>query len=674
MYRKDVFMIVKSNCIFFLVTVLGAGCTRDVLSQSNEQSFRKRAARILAITADGYVPPSADIGDPEKYYWPLVIARFEKYGVNDSVANHWVRKFAANSPFHFTLLGMSRILYRYPDAPAVKENRRLILQRVFERTDSYNPWTGEGTENHVNMSRSSGYLFAQAARAEGEQFPEATGRLAEMSVWHQTWARQVFRSGTGEWNSSTYLAYNALGWINVFDFTQDLEMKKIARAVLDYYASELAVHYSYGAIGGSEMRGSNSSLGSATAWLGWLWFGSDADYLSSPGAAGGNQFIQCVHAATSEYRPPDVLQAIAAKRSRTVSYRNSQPAYLLDKSSFVRRTFHAAPWYTLGSAVSKYGGWTGATSQIISWKLVLRQGHQTRPAEITGSGMYFAGKPLKGRDPFTQVIQNKNVLIQMTRVPAHEYHIFRRVSRVVAKWKMLWYRDFVKRFPDDPKENIVTAREGRLGENGSFVAVPESVKYSAAGRTVVLYADSGIVAIHSITGNPPKVLPENGRVFFIDQAPRGSLCGFVIEVMEGNAESGYASTGTFNFSQRSSTVEYTTADSISLKAQYGVSGKMEEAISEWGYGKVQPHSFLSAPPLKQPRWPSGNGFGKIPQLTVNDKPVNYNEKWPVWQSLVISLENSILCIDDGKERYIVDFASAIPDFQTIRGPSYLVDP
>ena len=135
---------------------------------------------ILDQVADSYRPPSMHIGDPEKYYWPKVMARFEKYGQRDSLGNAWIEALKDRSPFHFTLVGMARILYLYPESPALREHQRTILKRVFERTDSYNAWTGEGTENHTNMARCSGFLHAQKALDFPDEFPEARMRYEQM--------------------------------------------------------------------------------------------------------------------------------------------------------------------------------------------------------------------------------------------------------------------------------------------------------------------------------------------------------------------------------------------------------------------------------------------------------------------------------------------------------------
>ncbi len=70
-----------------------------------------------------------------------------------------------------------------------------LLQHIINRTDSYNAWTGEGTENHVGMSRISGYLYAQQVLKLPARFPQARRREQEMVDWVKQAARQLYKTG-----------------------------------------------------------------------------------------------------------------------------------------------------------------------------------------------------------------------------------------------------------------------------------------------------------------------------------------------------------------------------------------------------------------------------------------------------------------------------------------------
>jgi hypothetical protein len=640
------------------------------ICQSYEDGFQARGNVLINYTADKYAPPSADIGDPEKYYWPKAIARFKKYGVNDSIANRYIELFKNNSPFHFTLIGMARIASLYSQAPSMQRNNLQYLREVFKRKDSFNAWTGEGTENHVGMSRTSGYLFAQYALHHDEFKEEAKERLRQMDEWIKTTAKRNYEVGTGEWNSSTYGAYNIIGWLNLYDFATDSSIRLIARAALDYYACELSLHYSYGAIGGSEMRGGNSSLHTATSYLGWLWFGEMHDAYAKEGVLKGSQAIQCVHAVTSKYRPPLIAVDIARKNVKMPEqYVGSQPSYLLDKRSFIKETFYLGKGFTLGSTVSPYGGYTGSTAQVIAWKLVVEKERGKLPAEISGNGMFYDGMPLNGRDPYTQVVQHKNVLIQMTSVPRDVNERFKQVEKIIKQWQLDWRSDFDKRFPDDPykKKNMVTLRENIKIVNQSFLHLPLDVVIDSSKQDMWGYIGNAFLRVRSLKRKLPRMVLQDGRCYLIDEAPLGEMCGFMLEIGD---KSEYTNLKEFKASlaksrvetKRSHSVKYVSLSGDVVQAQFATSGYFTEATSDWGYGKTTPSVMITSPPLRQPEWPQGEGWGKVPVLSVNDKRVNAYEPWPIWQGPQLTLDNRVLVLRNDQALYSVDFSSSIPVF------------
>lgn len=119
--------------------------------------------------------------------------------------------------------------------------------------------------------------------------------------------------GVAEWDSSSYTTFNLIGWLNLYDFAKDEKIKKAAQAVLDYYASTIALKYTYGIYGGAEQRGGGAveSFRSYTDYLAWLWFSEeipkDDKFLVWPA------YIQTIYAATSSYRPPKEALALARK-------------------------------------------------------------------------------------------------------------------------------------------------------------------------------------------------------------------------------------------------------------------------------------------------------------------------------------------------------------------------
>lgn len=159
-------------CILLIFSLLIA---RESNGQEYETNFKARARLLIDYIAalyprfnNGKTPPGGrgDLSDFGKYNYPKIIAVFEKYGASSPEAelfNQRMKIYRKKPTFHFNLVGLPRILLGYPNSPPVKKYEKDFLKRVFERTDSYNAWTCEGTENHINMSRTSGYLYAQIA-------------------------------------------------------------------------------------------------------------------------------------------------------------------------------------------------------------------------------------------------------------------------------------------------------------------------------------------------------------------------------------------------------------------------------------------------------------------------------------------------------------------------------
>jgi hypothetical protein len=285
------------------------------------------------------------------------------------------------------------------------------------------------------MARTSGYLAAQNAIGN-PSFPQAATRLTTSKAWIMEFSKRVLAGGTSEWNSSQYGAYNLIGWLNLFDFATDPEVKAAARAVLDYYSLEIGLHYSQGWTGGSEMRSTgvpsfgvtagaaNSQFGTSSQdYLGWLWFG-DLSRAVGTNYWSGNEYIQSVHAAISSYRPSFHAVQLAKKQLALPAwFKASKSEYYGKTPSFLQQNFYIDQGFNLGTAYMPYGGWGGGCFAIQSWKLMGKvttiPGDSVKaPQILTGAGRYYDQTKGRGRQPYDQFVQNKNVLIQMTKTPA----------------------------------------------------------------------------------------------------------------------------------------------------------------------------------------------------------------------------------------------------------------
>jgi hypothetical protein len=664
--------------VFFLVLIglLCSQCIHAPAMREVNADYLNRARLLTDVIADDYVPPAMTIGDPEKYYWPKAIARMHKYGHEDSIANAWISALKDRSPFHFTLVGMARLMSLYPEAPSMIRHKTDILQQVFDRTDSHNAWTSEGTENHINMDRTSGYLFAQHALSYPVQFPEAPEKLAIMKQWIKDWSKTIYTYGTGEWNSSIYQTYSILGWLNLYDFAIDEEVRLIARAVLDYYTAEMALHYSWGGYGGSEKRGRGvrGNPNGATHYLCWLWFGVQND--SVPFVQRGGEYIQSIHAVTSTYFPPEPLVDLARKdAAKPAWYMNSKPSYLFETPSFVKQFFYFDQHFSMGSALSPYGGWTGATSQLVNWKLVVATENPDKPHQVSGNGRFHDNWSGSMANPWTQIAQYKHTLIQLTLTPAKKWELIHDVEAIVRNWAEDWQRDFSARFPNDDKPNVVNFARNILADNTGYITLPFDARLDFAGKYCLADLGKTWVAVYfvasDVVSEAHNLLIADDRKILIDKAPDGTLCGFVIEVASADQYENFdafkqailmKAPPTASMYKDMPGLRYQALTGDTIETYYQTYGVFSEALYDWGYGAHEQQSLITSPPFRQPDWPSGEGYGRMPLLRINGLEVALSDRWSVFDGPQLFHDNEVLKITGSTGVYSVDYSGALPLF------------
>lgn len=695
-----------------LLVVLYLG-QNSINAQTYEQEFQQRANLLIDEVADRYAnlrPPGfrnntsggGSVPDPEKFNWPQVIARLHKYGINDDTANVRIERFRNNNPFHFRIVGTTRIMNRFPNAPKMVEHKQLYLQRIFSRSDSYNAWTEEGTENHNAMSKTSGYLAAQNALGNAA-FPNAQARLAQSKSWIMEFAKRLYKGGAAEWNSSQYHAYNVIGWLNLFDFAADPEVKAAARAVLDYYAVEIAIHHAQGWFSGPEMRSVGVPLFGVTNnqpnnvfsansgdYLGWLWFG-DLSRKLGRNYWTGNEYIQSVHAAISSYRPPHYTWLIAKKEiTLPAEFRSAKAAYYALTPAFMHQHQYENRGYSLGTAYMPYGGWGGGSFAILSWKLVGRRNFDPvdsvkAPEMVTGAGRYYNQNRGRGRQPYDQFVQHKNVLVQMTKTPVNAAQIDTLIKFVFQRWDTRWTTDFIQRYSaTDDKMSMkpVNKLNGVASRNESYVSYPAAANVVRANNIVFVELERCFLAIRSLHNNLPSA-PANDnnitRQMITDMGVPGSICGFVLEAANKEDHTNFAAfqaaiTGANGLDKSQiaqNKVKYTNLQGDVVEAIYQERGSYVEPIFDWGFGPTTPQTIQTTPPFLQPSdYPLNEASGRVAKWTVNGDTVRLNGSWPVYEGGGVTLANENLRLeyDSAGNRYYynVDFTGTVPVFTSGR--------
>ncbi len=430
--------------------------------------------------------------------------------------------------------GLARLLVQLEEAPACRATLPKVLARIFSRKDQYNAFTGEGTENHIAMSRCPGLIFSQLASRQGD-IATAPQRLAQMRAWIGQWSQLALqKGGSGEWNSGTYAAYNLTPWLLVYDFADRGEERAAAKPVLDLYATDLARKCSGGSLGGAESRSSRSDTSrtwNSAEYLLWFWFSVGCEAPVWEGA----EYLPLVHLALSRYRPPSDLLALARKNDLPpTQWRKSLPDYLLQFPNRSGEIFYATSAYTLGSAQLDWGGWTNGSLQLLPWKLVAWNSNGIHKIFWGNSG-YRSIRHARGRNPFDQLVQHRNILVQMTRIPcqagAIESEIRRMIDDPLTGWRALHARDFTARWGYPPENSPIrydpqlritapAARQSRL-------FFPPDLPPQALEGVYFGEWEQLCIAARPLSGQPTLWDTENSSL--VDSADYDAICGWLFE-------------------------------------------------------------------------------------------------------------------------------------------------
>jgi hypothetical protein len=222
----------------------------------------------------------------------------------------------------FALAGLLRLLALYGDSPLVAPELREATRRAaLEFCYWYDQPGMRGmcfhTENHQ-------ILFHSCELLAGQLFPEVRfANSGREGAWHAAhgaelasqWLDQRARFGFSEWLSNCYFEEDLVALANLHDFAEDAELRRRAGAMIDLIALEIALHSYRGVLATTHgrtyapwIKGGRTA---PTTALIWLLFGQGD---GPPDAPEGRTNLAMASLATSPYRPPALIQAIADDR------------------------------------------------------------------------------------------------------------------------------------------------------------------------------------------------------------------------------------------------------------------------------------------------------------------------------------------------------------------------
>ena len=629
------------------------------------------------------------VNDVGKHWWPRIFAELQRDPTGTSritqrdgssfTVRELITGLIHNAPddrpgveprnpavgyLYFSPVGLGTVLARHPALVSDDDLRVLVRQslRFDPSFSALNMLTGQGTENHMLMGRTGGYLIAQTVVTRGADDPvtgvyhaEARRWLDELKPYFIETARSTYEVGFGEWDSSIYYPYVVACWVVMYDHAADPEVRGAARAVLDWIAATVALRTTAGVFAGAEQR-SNAPVRSGQSNLdqvGWLWWGG------LPGDAApaftGQDYSQLVYLALSSYRPPDVIGRLARKELPPTAYGRhhfeTKPSYVVHGDASVRQQSRVLTYlhhdYTLGAAVARpTGGWTGGDSQDLLWKLVAR-GPDGTAAVLHGG---------RGRDPWRQVGQWRGVLIDVWHTPANAGALHAEAMARVAAWRERRGETLRRVFPGD------TARENPVRPREVAIADRRAVLTFGDGRTVDLPAD----------GSP--VFAELGRAFVCLRAvgsglaviPAGGFGGFVVETgsvtEHGTLDAFRAAIARRDReappSLHGGEVRLQALTGEQIAFTYATSGTYVEPEYDWGFGDAIPVGgtvIMAMPPFEFPAWPAGEGHGRVPQLMIDGQPIETQFTADPYRGPNVTVAGAVLTVTDGRDTYRISW-------------------
>ncbi|MBW3625416.1 MAG: hypothetical protein KY468_18630, partial [Armatimonadetes bacterium] len=591
-----------------------------------DQGVKARAERLLKAQAQEDLYEKVNwakrikLGDPHKYILPIIAAKL-RFNPNDKEALDAYRAMIEvdkqkikgdRGLYHFSAIYKGRIFFGYKDVLPTD-----ILAWFNENEGGHlDLFRRGGTENHGMMSRTTGYLFA-------EQFQkERTGDLktdphAYFLDFLRKECKKLYTIGQGEWDSSTYVAFSAAGWLNLYDYAKDPKVRDLARAALDWYSAAYALKYFHGLHSGVESRGfSHTPLSGQTDVLGWLWWndlpkGFEPDLSPKEG-----QVRHAINAALSGYRPDPIVSALAKKEVKLpFEARASKPVYYGYTESNVYQEYeYFTDSFTMSVLYNPTPGdkvvgeiWP----QTTMFKLALLL---PGTARVMGAANgYHRHFPVEGRSPYDQYHAHKGAMVNLCYVPdpnADRRAAQRSLLAVPAELPPPVVRDGWYVF--EAGETFVAARP--LGTNTRWTDLADWSR-----RT----SDDPDGKVET------KVYPDYKWL-----QTDGKLSGWIID------------TG--------------------RKKEYGTLSRFIDALrektrldlSQMESDRTVTYRSLYGNTLKL-RHPGGLG-GK-PDAWTNGRKLVF-ENWPVYESPYINepLNRGILTVNDGQRRMTVDFSGEWP--------------
>ena len=292
----------------------------------SDEAIRHRREQVIrfAPTDPNFSPKRAD----PKYQNPIIACRLalnphDREALDYVLFSHAYR----GQDDTFSRSSLAALWCRFGDGWPEE-----LRESVRRDATSYEGYLGGGTENHIAMRRTSGFIFGERFADETFHYDLTGSQQAEECLrYMRDYGRALYATSQVEYLSPAYLGVNLAAWLHVAEFARDDRARLCAQAILDLLFADLAVNYQQGVVvppferqkGRLLSRYQMSYARSQAQFIGWLFFGggntpTDGNVFADQKHRPYHPHGLCLHQyAVSEWSPTAVIRNIGAKRVAT---------------------------------------------------------------------------------------------------------------------------------------------------------------------------------------------------------------------------------------------------------------------------------------------------------------------------------------------------------------------
>ncbi|WP_169513390.1 Ig-like domain-containing protein [Flexithrix dorotheae] len=297
-----------------------------------------------------------------------------------------------------------------------------------------NSWVDvRATDNLKLMRECAVYLFA-----------EEIDNTVIRDIYKQRIKNHVatlYHVGYSEWDSDPYYAHVVPPLLSLYSYTVDPDMKKIAKAGIDWYMMTGAAKYYRGTMAGPFKRvygpGSSFSLQSASATVPYAYFGGAPD-LSNKKHERDDYII-----FLSDYRPPQAIYNLAHKDIPDYTEQlNTYPAYgtfnpTSATAPYSFETMYYGKNFRMGSAVNVASDW-----DMTPYGVTMYDSNLGAVPFLAMNAGQSAERDKVHKDPGDQIAQYKNLMIRLRPASGNAYDFVAPDYASIVQENGIWFFEY----------------------------------------------------------------------------------------------------------------------------------------------------------------------------------------------------------------------------------------